>query len=624
MLPTNRMVANKKLGAIHGTFFFLAAGSFLVFGCRPPGPTALLQGERAIHEGNLEVAVEQLQKATRLLPKNAQAWNHLGLAYHGSRQPAQALRAYRQALACDYKLAAAHYNLGCLHLEQNDPAAAVDELTSYTLLQPKWADGWLKLGEAQLALRRLDLAEKSFKIALELRPRHPEALNGLGMIALQRRRPQDAFNHFNLALAQSPNYGPALLNLAVVAQQNLYNRSLALQRYRQYLAIQPHPANWEAVAALANQLEVELNPPATRPAHTNLVAAPVAKTNLAPIPANLAARNSTTAGAAVGGVPRASHSALATGSRSAPSSSAPTTNPISVASKASAPESTRTTTPTSDRIKEIQVTRLADEPVDRPAQEVSLAPLTQTGALDNRGETAPSPLASTKPEAKTDKRGLFSRMIPFGGKPKPGTENTTAAPSSEVAFNGRSPDDAVDTNPVRPTPPPVARYAYRSPVRPGAGNRRNAEPFFAEGVKAQKAGQLAQAVAAYATATRTDPGYFEAYYNQGLAAYEMADWKQCLAPYEFALALQPDSRDARYNFALALKQASYFLDAAEELLKLLKDNPNEARAHLSLANLYAQQLHDSKLAREHYLKLLELEPRHPQAGEIRYWLATNP
>jgi len=174
------------------------------------------------------------------------------------------------------------------------------------------------------------------------------------------------------------------------------------------------------------------------------------------------------------------------------------------------------------------------------------------------------------------------------------------------------------------TPPPVARYAYRSPVRPGAGNRRNAEPFFAEGVKAQKAGQLAQAVAAYATATRTDPGYFEAYYNQGLAAYEMADWKQCLAPYEFALALQPDSRDARYNFALALKQASYFLDAAEELLKLLKDNPNEARAHLSLANLYAQQLHNSKLAREHYLKLLELEPRHPQAGEIRYWLATNP
>src|SRR5260370_364785 len=248
------MVANKKLGAIHGTFVLLAAGSFLVFGCRPPGPTALLQGERAIREGNLEVAVEQLQKATRCTPKSAQAWNHAGLALHGSRQPAQALRGYRQALTCDYKLAAAHYNLGCLHLEQNDPAAAVDQLTSYTLLQPKWADGWLKLGEAQLALRRLDLAEKSFKTTLELRPRHPEALNGLGIIALQRRRPQDAFNHFNLALAQSPNYGPALLNMGVVAQQNLYNRPLALQRYRQYLAIHPPPATWQPVAPLPTHL----------------------------------------------------------------------------------------------------------------------------------------------------------------------------------------------------------------------------------------------------------------------------------------------------------------------------------------------------------------------------------
>ncbi len=611
MLPPKGMATNKKLGAIHGTLVLLAASSFLVFGCRPPGPTALLQGERAIREGNLEVAVEQLQKATRLLPKNAQAWNHLGLAYHGSRQPAQALRAYRQALACDYKLAAAHYNLGCLHLEQNDPAAAVDQLTSYTLLQPKWADGWLKLGEAQLSLRRLDLAEKSFKTALELRPRHPEALNGLGIIALQRRRPQDAFNHFNLALAQSPSYGPALLNLAVVAQQNLYNRPLALQRYRQYLAIQPRPANWEEVAALANQLEMELNPTA-------------AKTNLAATPTNPATRSPTTAAAAVGGVPRTSQSPSASGSRSAPSSSPPTTNRILVASKASAPESTRTMPLASNRTQEIEVTRLADEPLIRPAQEVSLSPPTQPGALDDRGETAPSPLAGTKPDSKTDKRGLMARLIPFGGKPKPGTDTTTSVPSSEVAFNGRSPEGAVDTNVGRPAPPPIKRYAYRTPSKPPVGKRRDAEPYFAEGVKAQKAGRLSQAVAAYATATQTDPSYFEAYYNQGLAAYELGNWKQCLVVYEFALALQPDSRDARYNFALALKQANYFVDAAEELVKLLKEDPREARAHLSLANLYAQQLNNPKLARGHYLKLLELEPHHPRAGEIRYWLATNP
>lgn len=93
---------------------------------------------------------------------------------------------------------------------------------------------------------------------------------------------------------------------------------------------------------------------------------------------------------------------------------------------------------------------------------------------------------------------------------------------------------------------------------------------------------------------------------------------------ELALALNPVSTDARANFALALKQAGYPRDAANELEKILQASPNDARAHLTLGNLYAQQLGQPKLAREHYLKVLELDPRHAQSGPIRYWLAANP
>ena len=64
--------------------------------------------------------------------------------------------------------------------------------------------------------------------------------------------------------------------------------------------------------------------------------------------------------------------------------------------------------------------------------------------------------------------------------------------------------------------------------------------------------------------------------------------------------------------------------AADELLKIVKDNPSEVRAHLSLGNLYAQQLGQPQAAREHYLKVLVAEPHHPRAAEIRYWLAANP
>lgn len=148
--------------------------------------------------------------------------------------------------------------------------------------------------------------------------------------------------------------------------------------------------------------------------------------------------------------------------------------------------------------------------------------------------------------------------------------------------------------------------------------------YFGQGVKEQKARRISQAIAEYQKATKADPAYFEAYYNLGLALYESGAWQQSLSVYEYALALRPDSVDARYNFALALKKAGYPRDAADELLKVLQNNPNETRAHLSLANLFAQQLNQPQLAREHYVKVLTAEPRHPQAAEIRYWLTANP
>jgi tetratricopeptide (TPR) repeat protein len=96
-----------------------------------------------------------------------------------------------------------------------------------------------------------------------------------------------------------------------------------------------------------------------------------------------------------------------------------------------------------------------------------------------------------------------------------------------------------------------------------------------------------------------------------------------LPRYELALAVQPESVDARYNFALALKAAGFPLDSANELKKILAANPDEVRAHLALANLCAQSLHDIPQAKEHYLKVLNLQPTNPQANDIRLWISAN-
>jgi Tfp pilus assembly protein PilF len=148
--------------------------------------------------------------------------------------------------------------------------------------------------------------------------------------------------------------------------------------------------------------------------------------------------------------------------------------------------------------------------------------------------------------------------------------------------------------------------------------------MFKRGLKAQKGGNHPQAIAEYQAAVRADPANYDAYYNLGLAALDGGEVRLSLWAYEIALALKPGAEDARYNFALALKVAGYWADAAEQLQKLLDENPADARAHLSLANLYAQQLEQPRLSREHYLRVLELNPRHPEAAKIRYWLTSNP
>jgi hypothetical protein len=243
---------------------------------------------------------------------------------------------------------------------------------------------------------------------------------------------------------------------------------------------------------------------------------------------------------------------------------------------------------------------------------------------------------TTLANAEPGKRSLVQRLNPlnlFKREPK-AEAHSTPLPTKQRSTKSVTKDLAValpapavaKSEPVTASPPqkPIPRYAYRTLTRPGPGNRREADRLFAQGVQAQQAGKPAEAMQAYRVATHADPAFFKAFYNLGLAAAQAGNLGQSLAAYENALAILPDSVDARYNFALGLKQGGYLLDAAGELERILADHAEDNRARLALANLYAQQLRLPEKAREHYNKVLEFDPRHPQADAIRYWLVQNP
>jgi tetratricopeptide (TPR) repeat protein len=527
-----------------------------VVGCRPPGPRALQDGQDLVEHGRYAEAIVRLKTATSLLGTNvhvADAWNYLGLAYHQSGQVTEAAEAYKKALAFDQNLVEVHYNLGCLWLEQNHPELAKAELTAYTLHQDKSAEGFTKLGEAQLEMHDLVGADRSLNQARLIAPQNPVVMNDLGVVRLQQNRVTEAAQFFNAALRIKADYAPAILNLAILYQTRLNNRQTALQRYHDYLALTPKPANWEAVDAAARDLEQEASgnpvsrPPAPNPA-TNAV------------PAQTPQRPATTATARP------------------PKSEPATQRPITPSQPA-------------------EVTQVTPEPVIRGAA--------------NTGNGSESVVATNTAANQPDRRGFFSRVF-RGSKTNP----APAANASQA------------TLPVAPTPEPkpvsYPRFAYRSMAKPASGDRTSATQAFVDGSRAQQAKQLTEAMAGYRKAIQLDPSYFEAYYNLGVVSVQAGNLQAGLTAYETALVIQPDSHDGRFNFALALKQAGYPIDAASELEKVLAKSPSDVYAHYALANLYAQQLRQPAKAREHYQKVLELNPSFSQAGVIRSWLGANP
>ena len=596
-----------KIKRVHGALSAVAL-ALLLAGCTPAGPRALWNGKKCLDRGDLAEALTQFKQATTLLATNATAWNYLGVALQRAGRADEAATAYQTALRLDHGLVEAHFNLGVLSLEQNQPEMARSELTAYTLRRPNDPAGWLKLGFAQLkAGGNILSAERSFSSVLSLKANEAEAYNGLGLASLQAGKPRDAAQFFAAAVQLRPHFAPALLNLATVNLEYLHDHKAALAGYQSYLALTPRPANGNEIQALVARLaQSEL-------AATVMAPAVVIKTSSPP--PELKPRNAS----------------------GTPPPPAPASRPESEETHASQPPlRIAAGTPPAPAVVASPVVPppVVTQPVRVPPEvKIVVAPRTNQ---PNRTTAAAAPRPATNvvaqplvalPVSEASRRLTSADTSARATKPGFGSDLAAPMPANQEEMAGAKPEG----KPPEPKPQPVPhvpRYAYQSPAKPAAGDRRAAEAPFNLARLAEQAEKWAEAEQYYVAAAAADPSWFQAQYNAGVIAHRLHDYSVALPRYELALANQPDSGNAdsvnaRYNFALALRSTGYSLDAAEELKKILAVKPDEIRAHLALGNLCAQSLHDVAQARQHFLRVLELQPDIPQAGDIRFWLSAN-
>ena len=429
----------------------------------------------------------------------AKAWNLLGLALHRSGHAAEAVAAYRKALVLDRDLAVANYNLGCLLYEQGSYVAAVDAFTTYIALQKEpneqQADAYLRMGSAHLRLsatvsgaerlRQLDGARHDLEIAHRQVP-SPETLNGLGLIQWQRNRSStEAINRFRGALQMQSNYAPALLNMAIIHEYYLNDQRIALQEYRDFLAMQS-PLSTPRDLDLATREIQRLSPPPPLMPAPVLAEKPVpAPSKVAPEPPVLKAETNVVKAALT----------PATVFKSVPS-------PVKISPVP---------------VPELPVTSVAvaqEPPAPKPAQDLTVV------APSNSVAGATLMPQITNGVGSPKKEGALSKLNPiawFGTKSKPDTSavsTVTLLPDSPLppALETTSRAVAIPTPPAKPVvvTPLLPRYRYAVTAHSvAAGDRVQASKLLAQGLQAQRQENLVQAMDAYRSAIKADPSFWK-------------------------------------------------------------------------------------------------------------------
>jgi len=263
------------------------------------------------------------------------------------------------------------------------------------------------------------------------------------------------------------------------------------------------------------------------------------------------------------------------------------------------------------------------QPKAAPPAQVSNPPVAvapkQTPPPEKKQSAAPVPATNTP-----------ARPAPVKTAPATSPKSTAPTPVKAAAAPVQVAKAAPATSPApaqtaaKAAPAGVKRYSYSKLPAPLAGNRRVAQPYFDAGMAALKAKNYRLAMTEFATAVTADPAYFEAHYNLGYAAQQNRDAARAAEAYERALSINPTHAEVRYNFAFALNDQKCWYDALVELDKVLAADPAHVSAHLLSAGIYADSAKDKALARQHYQRVLELEPSHPRAASIRDWLTVNP
>jgi len=213
-----------RLGENYRAFDFL--GNSLTH--NPKDPKSILAAGSIIQDHNdMDVALVKYRIAAVATPNSAQLWNNIGMCFFGKKKNVASIACLKRALYLDPFEWIISYNLGLVHLSEDQYASAFHYLSASINLKPDFASSYMYLGVTLARLDDFENACSAYEKAIDFEKDHLFEINYAITLLNNGQRDQAAahFKEFMTLWNELDTEGQAA-DADVVSMKNLLEKAL--------------------------------------------------------------------------------------------------------------------------------------------------------------------------------------------------------------------------------------------------------------------------------------------------------------------------------------------------------------------------------------------------------------
>jgi len=206
-------------------------------------------------QGNLDAAEQLLMKVLQMHAKNFDALHILGVIKGIKKNPQEAIRLFKKAIAIDANHHFVQFNLAKALAEIGRDEESMPHHKKAVQLAPGHIEAWLNYGVSLGNCNRFEEAIACYEKMLSINPREPQAWCNYGVACYRLERYDDALTAYDRALAAAPEHAQSWANSGVVLAK-LKRYGAAVAAYEKALSFMPDLSEvWFNYATALRQLD---------------------------------------------------------------------------------------------------------------------------------------------------------------------------------------------------------------------------------------------------------------------------------------------------------------------------------------------------------------------------------